>query len=463
VDELLAVTRGRPSDVIAPTPASYRFDLYPEHLKLNGQPSEQSLVYRPADAAAIARLLPWAAAKGLTVVPFGLGSNVVGAIDGRADIVVSFERMNAVLELDEVSQIVTAQAGISGGALEAAVQEHGFTVGHYPQSLHVSTIGGWVSTRATGTYSAHYGGIERSVCGATVVLADGEVLRIGPRVRAPGGLDLLSLLCGAEGSLGVLTEVSLAVYRRPDEQWICASFPALRDGLAAQRELSQAGFPIGLMRLFNKAETTALFDLDGSSGSVVLLLSTLGPAAVSQASAQAIRSLIPSLGGSLLADDAAESWLSARYRGAELMRDPNSQPGQMLDTIEASVPWANAIACAEELEEAFEDISVPYFLHFSHTYPSGVGLYMILHLSDATDADVLETWRQSWRLALAIVQRHAGAIGHHHGVGAARAELYANSADGLLHRKVKEALDPQGVLYSRLLGAQGEPATTGTL
>ena len=282
IDELLAVTGGESADVVWPCPPRYRFDLYPEHLKRDGVPSERVLLYRPADASAVSRLLPWAADRGLTVVPFGLGSGVVGAIDGRADIVLSLERMNAIVEVDETSQIVTAEAGVTGQALESAVQERGFTLGQYPQSLGVSTVGGWVSTRATGTYSAYYGGIERSICGITAVMADGQVLQVPPRVRAPGGLDLLGLLCGSEGSIGVITEVSLMIFRRLDEQTLALAFSGLREGLAAQRELIQRGFPIGLMRLFNTAETAAVFGPDSAAG-CVLLISTLGPAGLADA------------------------------------------------------------------------------------------------------------------------------------------------------------------------------------
>jgi alkyldihydroxyacetonephosphate synthase len=438
-------------DVVAPAPPRYRHDLWPTTLKRGSSSNGDAVLVRPRTTAAVAALLDWAGERGLRVLPFGAGTNVVGAVDGEADVVLSLERMTRITSLDAESQIVTAEAGLLGGELERALNERDLTLGHYPQSLEISTVGGWVSTRATGTYSARFGGIERMLCGLTVVLGSGEVLELPPRVRASGGLDLLALVCGAEGTLGVITEVSLTVQRRLAERIVCVGFAGLAEGLEAQRDLVQQGYRIGLLRLYNVAETRAILPEGASFEPGCLLISTaLAPEGLVDAEAEAIAAAAATRGVRLDASY-AEPWLTNRYRAAGLMESRNAAAGLAFDTIEASVPWASAVACATELESAFLDVSEPFFLHFSHAYTSGVGLYLMLHLRGDSDADVVDHLREAWESALDIVVRHGGTIGHHHGIGTVRSARYLASPDGRVHMRLKRALDERNVLASGLL------------
>ena len=299
------------------------------------------------------------------------------------DVVVSLEGMRSVLGLDEASQVVSVQAGMNGGLLERDLNARGLTLGQYPQSLNISTVGGWVSTRATGTYSALYGGVERSLCGVTFVDAAGQVLRIPPRVRPSGGLDLLSVICGSEGSLGVSPR---RPGRPPSPGRAC---DVRRVPVAPRRAARPAGARPGrprrgVSRLFNAAETAEVRDGQaGAPGECLLLVTTLGPEGVVDAQIEGIRGTLAALGGELLTQRRGRL-VRAPIRHPGLLEDGNAEPGRMLDTIEVSLPWSAAAACAERLEELIAPISVPYFLHVSHAYTSGVCLYMILRLTGRT-------------------------------------------------------------------------------
>src|SRR5436305_2090503 len=118
---------------------------------------------------------------------------------------------------------------------------------------------------------------------------------------------------------------------------------------------------------------------------------------------------------------------------------------------DASLLWSNALACAVELEQAFEGVSRPFFLHFSHAYTSGVGLYSMLYLERESDGAVVDALRAAWELGLGIVASHGGTIGHHHGIGTIRSPRYRTSAEGRLHRRIRSALDERGTLISSLL------------
>ena len=432
----------------------YARDQWPQAIKL--PPEDNVLVVHPATTEAVSDIVRHAAQEGLRVVAYGAGSNVVGAIDGGADRVVSLENLAGMIKLDERSQTVTVGAGMLGGNLEDALNVRGFTLGHHPQSLRISTVGGWISTRATGTYSACYGGIERLVCGLRMVTADGEVLTVAPRVRPAGGLDLIALMTGSEGSLGIVTEVTMLIHRLPAERRVCASFADFASGLEAQRELIQRGLPIGLVRLYNEAESAAVTEGSGEALQCLLVVTTVGASNLIDAQEDAIAAVVTEMGGQPLTARVADHWFQTRFDAAGLMETRNAATGDMFDTIEVSLPWATAAACAEELEKVLGAASQPFFLHSSHIYLNGTCLYLMLYLHEADDVSVVRTCRRVWEQAMDIVEAHGGTVGHHHGIGAVRSQRYLATAEGQVHQRLKNALDPRGVLYARLLDGMGE-------
>jgi alkyldihydroxyacetonephosphate synthase len=461
--ELLQLPGFLPDDVLEPLPEEYGRDSWPASLKAGLAPASIAVLVRPRSTTQVAQVLQWASSTRHSVEVAGAGSNVVGALAGRADVVLALDRMTNLLELDPVSQVVRVEAGILGDALEHKLEARGYTLGHYPQSLNISTAGGWVSTRATGTYSARYGGIERLICGATFVTGDGRIHTISPRVRPTGGVDALSLICGAEGSLAVVTEVAFTMHRRLPERFVCVRFESFAEGLDAQRHLVQSGYPIALLRLYNEPESQAVLPPghDPLAG-CLLIASTVGPEELVERDADAIRDALCAHGGSVLPTSIASHWRGHRYAGRDLMTMRNAAPGVMFDTIEVSLPWATAAACAAELDERLRPVSSPFYLHSSHVYTTGTCLYMMLFLSEPSDAEVLTTWRGAWDVALEIVERHRGQVGHHHGIGAVRRDAYQASPDGKLHARIKNALDPFGTFQARLVdgatAARGESA-----
>lgn len=463
LSELRALVGGDGQGAESPAPSGYARDIWPPALKRANERGGGSprFVARPTSTETVAAILRWASDRGLTVTAYGAGTNVVGAIDGKADVVISLERMAGVHAFDDTSQIVTVGAGTNGGALEDFLAALGFTLGHYPQSLKISTVGGWLNTRATGTYSALFGGIERLVCGVTAVLSSGEIVRVPPRVRGPGGLDFLGLLCGSEGTLAVVTEVALSVQRSLSEAVVCATFESLERGLDAQRELVQRGHRIGLLRIYNSAETLHIAPPEIELGGRCLLITTVNcPPSLVASEAEAVRTLIAEIGGRIVPEEAGHPWLERRFNAEGVIETANSTEGQVFDTIEFSVPWRSAAACASELEVALGSISKPLFLHGSHAYTSGIGLYAMLHITSSDDDRALQILREAWDTALRIVAKHGGAIGHHHGIGTVRSSAYLASDEGRMHLRVKRALDERNTLYSGLLsGVAGDVGT----
>jgi alkyldihydroxyacetonephosphate synthase len=410
------------------------------------------VVVSPPDTEGVALLVAWAAANDLTVRLRGGGSNVVGAGQAPANVILSTENLVDVVEFDEISQVITVGAGTEGGRLEAHLASLGFTLGHYPQSLNLSTVGGWIAMRATGTYSAYFGGIEHLLCGATVVLASGDVVRIAPRPRASGGLDALSLLCGSEGSFGVVTEASLRVSRIFDESRTCVAVRDFAAGLNLARDIAQSGLPLGLVRLSNAAESQALnSSLLDHGRECLLIVTALGPRSVVDAAQTEINQLATAAGARLLDVSAGDMWFASRYADADLMASRNAQPGTMFDTFEVALPWRTVVDAAIALERMAREVSEPFYLHASHVYPTGTCLYGLLHLSESDDGAVIKRWRVIWAQVLDIVACHGGTLSHHHGIGAVRAGRYRQTPEGRLHQLIAGALDKSGVLATSLI------------
>lgn len=392
--------------------------------------------------------------SGIPFTVVGGRSNVIGAFAAEVDVAVSTRNLTTILALDDPSHLVTVGAGMLGGELERRLNEKGLTLGQYPQSLHIATVGGWVSTRASGALSARNGGIEQAVKGATAVLADGSVVHFGPRTRAPGGLDALSVLIGTEGSVAVLTEVTLEVRRLLPERKGCFLIQDLAAVVEAQRSLMQNGYPVALLRGYNSTETDHVLGYD-ADGRNLLMTSTTGPEDLIDAQYAAMARHLVELGAAELDSSAADRWYDERYRVETMMVDRNASPGRAFDTIEVSVPWSSAAECASTLEREMSSLSSPFYLHFSHAYESGVCFYSLLWLEADDDSAVIEAMHDAWTRVLTIVADHGGTFGHHHGIGSVRADRYGETDDARIHRALKAALDPHDLLRSGVSAALG--------
>lgn len=398
----------------------------------------------------LSRVVRELAGRGDRYLVVGARSNVVAALDADADAVIATTRLADVIKFDATSQLITVGAGMLGGRLEDWLNDRGFTLGQFPQSLHISTVGGWVATRATGSLSARNGGVERAVRGATIVLSDGHILRFDPRVRPPGGLDGLNVFFGSEGSLGIIAEVTFEVHRELPELSRCFLLPDLASVIEAQRELMQGGYPVGLLRGYNAVESAHVLGRDTGSR-CLLMVSTLGAEGLVGIQLDAIATRLAELGAERLDDDAARRWYAERYSVETMMQDRNSEPGRAFDTIEVSVPWSTATECAARIEQELARISSPFYLHFSHAYETGVCFYSLLWLEAADDAAVLAELASAWQQVLDITTACGGTFGHHHGIGSVRADRYRDSSDRIVHSALKDALDPKGYLLARLL------------
>lgn len=424
------------------------------------------------------------ARRGIAIVPVGGGTSVVGGLAmEQARVAISTDRMRAVLEVDPESHLVTVGAGITGPALEAILAARGLTLGHYPQSWQRASIGGYAATRSAGQASTGYGRSDDMVERVRMATPAGE-WTVGHVPSSAAGPDLLGLAVGSEGTLGILTEVTLRVRATPGarryEAWVFPSFDA---GLAAFREMAHSRVPADVMRLSDEAETatTLLMSAPGGLAGRALdaylsrrgitresaALAILGWEGVDDAIIDSRRGsgrgIAKRHGGVSLGRRPGESWRRHRFDGPHL-RDALMDAGYLVETVETATTWRNLPRLYAAMETALRDAltggtassgTKPYVMtHVSHVYETGASLYTTV-IAVADQSDPHGQWARAKTAVSDAIVSTGGTITHHHAVGRDHAPWLVDEVGELgvqVLRSVKATLDPQGICNPGVLG-----------
>jgi alkyldihydroxyacetonephosphate synthase len=215
------------------------------------QPAMPDYIVHPASAEEVSAIIKIANAYRVPVIPYGGGSGSQGgALSIYGGIILDLKRMNKIVEIDEKSLTVTAEAGIIGTHLEWALQERGFTLPHYAASANCATLGGYLAPRGSGTISTKYGKAEELVMSMQVVLPTGEIIRTPVVPIHSAGLDYFHLFLGSEGTLGVITEATMQIEYMPEARLMRAVlFDSLSNALEAGRLMMTRRYDPMVLRL----------------------------------------------------------------------------------------------------------------------------------------------------------------------------------------------------------------------
>ncbi len=413
--------------------------------------STAACVVRPRHTEDVQAVVRYAASNAIPIIPWGLGSGVCGGIEPtNAQILMDMSAMHQVLEIDEENLLLTVEAGINGLIAEEAVAAVGLTIGHWPQSIGISSVGGWISTRASGQFSTAYGNIEDIVYSLEMVLPSGERVTLGKAPRAAAGPDLRHLALGAEGTHGIVTHVTLSLRRQPESRRFSAWYaPDMASGFRAQREIVQQEWRPPVMRQYDASEVARLFPDHVREDHCLILLVHEGPGSRVDAEMHAVESIMADLGLDPADSASAEGWMSHRNNVPE-WRDLLEQ-GLIADTIEVSGTWSQIDAIYSDVVSALKTVPdcVNASAHSSHVYRSGINLYFTFACMPG-DASVMgDRYLESWDRALTATAQAGGGIAHHHGSGRLRRDYLHHDlgAAGIdLLRTLKQAIDPQGIL-----------------
>lgn len=413
-------------------------------------------VVRPGAAAEVGRLLSWAHDTRTAIVPFGGGSSVVEGISGHDHVVADMGRLDHISPLDAKSRLVTVGAGVTGPQLRDALAPGGFMLGHEPQSHDISTVGGWVATRACGQLSARYGGIENLVAGLEAVLPGGRVVRSRPAPRRATGPELTDLMLGSEGVLGIITEVTLRISPIPAERaHACVRFDHMGDGIATCRALAQSHLQPTVVRLYDREDAVLLtMSLDDPPTGPLLLLTFDGPDAAGRAEAAV------ALGcGEPLDDRIVEHWWSHRNAAVDEYTKSMSGAGilgahAMIDTMEVAGTWTVLRALYHSMKGRLTEHAGSVTCHVSHVYPDGACLYFTLAKMCSSDEEAAQSNERWWATGMAACLEAGGTISHHHGIGRLRARWLPQELGDYYEvlRALKLALDPHRIMNPGALG-----------
>jgi glycolate oxidase len=425
---------------------SYRSDQAAPGLLPAGMPAA---VARPRTTAEVQEAVRAAARHGVPVVARGAGSGLAGganAIDGC--LVISTERMTDVVAVDAPSLLATVQPGLVNARLGEAARAEGLWYAPDPASYEFSTIGGNIATNAGGLCCVKYGVTRDALLGLEVVLADGRALRIGRRTRkGVAGYDLVSLICGSEGTLAIVTEATVRLLPPPrSSATLAASFANLGDAGRAIARITRETTP-AVLELMDRTtiravEQMAPQGLDQEIAVLVFARSDLGGAAALE-EVDRIAGWCEQEGATLAVttDEEAEGRMlmaARRLAYSALER----QGATLLDDV--GVPLGKIPALLEGIERIAErhEVLIGTFGH------AGDGNMHPTVVYDHRDEDAVARARAAFAAIVARTLELGGTIAGEHGVGLLKHGLLAGELGEAheLHRAIKRALDPAGLL-----------------
>jgi alkyldihydroxyacetonephosphate synthase len=398
----------------------------------------------PENTDEVRQLLDFASAENIEVIPFGGGTSVVGHINPLASnkpvLTINMGRMNKLLDFDSESQIATFGAGTAGPELEAQLKEKGYTLGHYPQSWELSTVGGWVASRSSGQQSLRYGRIEQMFAGGRVETPVGP-LDIPTIPASAAGPDIREMILGSEGRMGILTEVKVRVTPLPEmETFHVAFIPNWQAGVETVREMAQQKLQLSMLRLSNLMETITMMysgsDADATAAlnekmsaaglddnKVMLTFGVTGSSEQHQAALALARASINKHGGCEADASMGDNWAHGRF-SAPYLRETLWESGYAVDTMETAVNWNQVIETVEKVEGAIsqaaeaQDRKVHVYTHLSHMYGQGCSVYTTYIFPCASNyKDTQELWHTLKSAGAQATVKQGGTISHQHGVG----------------------------------------------
>lgn len=413
--------------------------------------AQASAVARPTTVDEVAGVLAVCNDAQIPVTAAGGRSGVCGAsVPLHGGVVLDLTSLAGIRSVDDDSLLVDVLPGTFGDHLENELRgRHGLTLGHWPQSVSLSTVGGWLACRSAGQLSNRYGKIEDMVVGLDVALADGSVVTTGGAPRAASGPDLTQLFVGSEGTLGVIVGARLKLRPQPEVETHAAfGFTTWEAGMEACRRILRRGANPAVLRLYDDIESDRSYQT--GQRHVLLVLDEGDPVTV-DANMAVVRSECAH--AERLEEALVQQWLGHRNDVSALESLVGN--GFVVDTMEVAAPWAQLGPIYQATLEALR--AVPGVrvasAHQSHAYVDGACLYFTF-AGRPHDGDRDSMYLACWDAGTRAVLDNGGALSHHHGVGLNRSRFLADAL-GPAHQVLvatKQALDPQGILNPGKLG-----------
>ena len=431
-----------------------------------------AVVY-PKNREDIIALVKYCCEQKIPMYVYGGGSSVTRGVEAvKGGITLDMRKnFNKVISFSEHNQTITVEAGMSGPKLEETLNnavstlgaKRAYTCGHFPQSFEYSSVGGWAVTRGAGQNSSYYGKIEDIVISQEYVTPIG-IIKSDEFPSNATGPSIDQIMMGSEGTFGILTHVTLRVFKYMPENRKKFSyvFKDWENGLNAAREIMQGefGFP-SVFRLSDPEETSIAFRLYGVADTVidkmlaakgykdgkrVLMLGwSEGEKHFSKNVAKQIDKICKKHGAMYTTSIVTKGWEKGRFTDPYLREDMGDY-GLMLDTLECSVNWDNFTNVYENVRRFCKSRPDTICMtHMSHFYPQGANLYFIFEAK----MNDLDEYLEYQRGIMDNIQKYGAAMSHHHGIGKMtapwlEAQIGKNQMD--IYRALKQHFDPDNLM-----------------
>lgn len=426
------------------------------------------VVVFPGSAQEVSEILKFANRNGIPVVPRGAGAGGLGGVLAlEGGIVIDMKRMNKIVNLDEVSYNVTAQAGIFQVDLETYLNDRGYTLNHFPASLYCSSLGGFLSCRGSGHFSSKYGKIEDMLLSLETVLPTGEIVRSLPVPVHSTGPSFEKLFLGAEGIYGVITEATLKIKKLPEKMAFRALlFESLHSALEAARQIMVSGLKPAVVRIYDENDTKIMVkkvlgaDVDGGG---YMILGFEGFKEVVEAEEKVALRICLENGARDLGEEPGWTWWNKRfnfYYPPYTLESSRCLYG-VLDSCALHKDLENVyLGMKNAIETEFKEWGVKYIAHFSHWYDWGGSVYpnFIIENPPEDPEEGFELNNRIWATGMKAILENGGVLNEHHGIGIQLARFmrqqYGDSF--VVLDRLKNAFDPNGILNIGKLGVTGK-------
>lgn len=437
----------------------------------------------------VQHLIKLAARHDVCLVPFGGGTNVTSALmipelEHRMVVSVDMRRMDKIEWLNEEDRRVCVQAGITGSALESWLEEKGYCMGHEPDSVELSTLGGWIATNASGMKKNRYGNIEDIVENVTMISPKGAIEQIEPLSRASIGIKPQNILFGSEGNLGIITKAVLKIHKKPEiKKYNSVIFKDFESGTKFLYELSKTSYvpssvrlvdnvqfrfgqalkprAQGLKALISKIEKFFVLNLKGFDAKKMSAATFVMEGSRNEVAYQEknILKLAKSHGGLVGGSGNGKRGYMLTFAIA-YVRDFLTDYHVIGETMETTVPWSKikpvCKAATETLIALHEKYNVPGKPYISYRIPqiyhTGVCIYFMLGISVKGVPDAEGLFGKIEHAIRKAIVESGGSISHHHGVGKIRKDFVADTlSDSSIEviKDLKKAHDPANIFGIR--------------
>lgn len=447
------------------------------------------MIVYPENDVQVVNLVDAAVKHRVCLIPFGGGTNVSEALECPVDeqrtiVSVDMRQMHKIRWIDPVNRTACIEAGAVGRHILEDLAKHGYTLGHEPDSLEFSTLGGWVATNASGMKKNKYGNIEDIVLDINLVTTQGILKGSKESPRESVGSDLRRLVFGSEGNIGIITSAIVKIFPLPEVQkYGSILFPTFEDGVEFMYELAQSGAQPASVRLVDNYQFQLSMALKPVSTGIPAIISQIQKAYVTKIKGfdpnkmVACTLVFEGVAATVQQQESTVYKLASNHRGMKAGAE-NGERGYMLtyniayirdfglthyilaESFETSVPWRQVLQVCERVktrlykEHQKRELPGKPFVtcRVTQLYDTGAAVYFYFAFFFKGVANPSDVYREMETAARDEILLCGGALSHHHGVGKLRKELLPRVLSGeTLHwyKQFKDTVDPTNVFGAR--------------